>query len=74
MVYSMKFAKKAKIKIKFQKLKDTFFDCITWLKSHQQPLIGMYRYIYFHQAEETSLISLYESTTLLLSAKQNLFN
>ena len=33
--YSMKFAKKAKIKIKFPKLNDTFLDSIPWLKSHQ---------------------------------------
>ena len=39
MPYSMKFAKKAKIKIKFQKMKGTFLDNIPWLKSHQPPLI-----------------------------------
>ena len=32
--------KKAKIKIKFQKMKGTFLDSIPWLKSHQPPLIG----------------------------------
>ena len=33
------FAKKAKIKIKFQKMKGTFLDSILWLKSHQPPLL-----------------------------------
>ena len=31
--------KKAKIKIKFQKMKDTFLDSIPSLKSHQPPPI-----------------------------------
>ena len=31
--------KKANIKIKCQKRKGTFMDCIPWLKSHQPPLI-----------------------------------
>ena len=39
MPYSMKSAKnKAKVKIKFQKMKGTFFDNIAWLKSHQPTL------------------------------------
>ena len=42
MPYSMKFAKKAKIEIKFQKMKDTFLDRIPWLKSHQPPLCKTY--------------------------------
>ena len=43
MPYSMKFAKKAKIKIQFQKMKGTFFgQCIPWLKSHQPPMIFIY--------------------------------
>ena len=37
--YSMKFEKKAKIKIKFQKMKGTFLDSNPWLKSHQPPLV-----------------------------------
>ena len=35
----MKFAKKAKIKITFQKMKGTFLDSIPWLKILQPPLI-----------------------------------
>ena len=31
--------KKAKIKIKFQKMKSTFLDSIPWLKSHQSVYI-----------------------------------
>ena len=31
--------KKAKVEIKFQKMKGTFFDSIPWLKSHQPPLV-----------------------------------
>ena len=35
MAYLMKFAKKkAKIKIKFEKMKGTFMDNIPWLKNH----------------------------------------
>ena len=37
--------KKAKFKIKFQKMKDTFLESIPWLKSHQPPLIPIYLYI-----------------------------
>ena len=39
MSHSMKCVKKAKIKIKFQKMKGTFLDSIPWLKSHQPPMI-----------------------------------
>ena len=42
MPYSMKFAKKAKIKIKFQKMKSTFLDSIPWLNSKQPPLLSIY--------------------------------
>ena len=48
--YSIKFAnqkitkKKAKIKIKFQKMRGTFSDSIPWLKSHQPPLNYTYAY------------------------------
>ena len=34
--------KKAKIKIKFQKMRGSFLDNIPWLKSHQPPLFRMY--------------------------------
>ena len=40
MPYSMKFEKKAKIKITFQKMKGNFLDSISWLKSHQLPLVS----------------------------------
>ena len=42
MPFSMKFAKKLKIKIKFQKMKGNFMDSIPWLKNHQPPLLDMY--------------------------------
>ena len=34
----------------------------------------MYVYVYLHQAEDNLSVSLYDSTTMLLSAKQKLFN
>ena len=41
MPYSMKYVqKKAKIKIKFPKMKGNFMDSIPCLKSHQPPLIS----------------------------------
>ena len=73
MPYSMKFAKKAKNKIKFQKMKDTFMDSIHWLKSHRPPLIYTYLYICMCICI-MQRISLYESSSaLLLSEKHNLF-
>ena len=35
----MKFAKKEKFKIKFQKMKGTFLDNIPWMESHLPPLV-----------------------------------
>ena len=79
MPYSMKFAKNAKIKIKFQKNEGYFFGQHSLLKSHQPSL--MYAYLYFvymcnvgmfidTKQRTPSMISLCESTTLLLTAKQ----
>ena len=50
--------KKAKIKIKFQKMKGTLLDSIPWFKSHQPPLIYIFififvYYVYLYQAEDT---------------------
>ena len=39
MAYPMKFEKKSKIKLKYQKMKGTFLDSIPWLKSHQPLLV-----------------------------------
>ena len=40
MPYWIKFSKKAKIKIKFQKMKGTFLDSILWVKSHHVHVYG----------------------------------
>ena len=44
MPYSMEFAKKAMVKIKFKKMKDTFLDIILWLKSPNGTAIISYRF------------------------------
>ena len=50
MPYSMKFAqKKTKIKIKFQKIKNTFLDSTPWLKSHQSTLLSIDFYGIYHK-------------------------
>ena len=48
MPFSTKFAKKAKIKIQFQKMKGTLLDSIPWLKSNQPPL----KYSYLKSANK----------------------
>ena len=65
MPYPTKFGKKAKIKIKFQKMKSALLDSIPWLKSHQPSLLGIYAYNEY-------LYSLYLYMFICIKYKDNL--
>ena len=64
--------KGVKNKIKFNKKNEGFFFGQHPLAEKSPTATGVY--VYLHQAEDNLFVSLYDSTNLLLSAKQNICN